>query len=117
MADTPVVSGPLPLWYVAACLKSQYSAGIAGGWGGNSVFDALATRPGAGVARREWRDANTGFVPVSTPEAPVVLQYATLAAFPALGQISRLYVATGTGKFYRWTGSVYAEVSPNLPGY
>jgi len=117
MADTPVVSGPLPLWYVASCLKSQYNAGIAGGRGGGSVFDALATRPGAGIARREWRDAAVGLVPVSTPEAPVVLQYATLAAFPTFGQLARLYVATGTGKVYRWNGSIYTEVTPNLPGY
>lgn len=61
MADTPVVSGPLPLWYVAACQKSQFSAGLPGGWGGNSVFDALATRPGDGVVRRHWVSDTVGF--------------------------------------------------------
>lgn len=61
MADTPVVTGPLPLWYVAACQTRQFSAGIAGGWGGNSVFDALATVPGTGVVRRHWRNSETGF--------------------------------------------------------
>lgn len=61
MADTPVVSGPLPLWYVAATQVRQFSAGIAGGWGGNSVFDALATVPGEGVVRRKWRSDTIGF--------------------------------------------------------
>lgn len=117
MADTPVVSGPLPLWYVAACQTSQFSAGIPGGWGGESVFDALATVPGAGVSRREWRDNATGFVPTSTPVTPVVQEFANLASFPTFGETGRVYVTTDTGKFYRWTGSVYAEVNPSLPGY
>jgi hypothetical protein len=117
MADTPVVTGPLPLWYVAACQTSQYNAGVPGGWGGERVFDALATVPGVGVSRREWRDNATGFIPSSTAPTAVVLQFANLAAFPAIGQTARVYVATNTGKFYRWTGSVYAEVTPNLPGY
>lgn len=47
MADTPIVSGPLPLWYVAACQDKQFQAGIAGGWegGSGSVFDALPYVP------------------------------------------------------------------------
>ena len=46
MADTPVVSGPLPLWYVAACQVRQFDAGQAGGWGdGHNVFYALADPP------------------------------------------------------------------------
>lgn len=61
MADTPLVSGPLPLWYVAACQTRQFSAGIPGGWGGSSVFDALATVPGAGVDRRHWISDTVGF--------------------------------------------------------
>lgn len=46
MPDTPVVSGPLPLWYVAACQVKQFNAGQAGGWGGDdSAFDSLAVDP------------------------------------------------------------------------
>jgi hypothetical protein len=105
------------LWYVAATQVRQFDAGLPGGWGGRGVFDALATRPGQGVARREWRDNATGFIPASTPPTAVVLQYANQAAFPTFGETARVYVATDTGKFYRWTGSVYAEVNPNLPGY
>ena len=61
MADTPVVSGPLPLWYVAACQVRQFNAGVAGGWGGQGVFDALATVPGDGVTRRQWVSDEEGF--------------------------------------------------------
>jgi hypothetical protein len=117
MADTPVVSGPLPLWYVAACMVRPFNAGLPGGWGGLSVFDSLARRPGAGVSRRKWLNSSVGFVPTSTPVTPAVVSYTNLAAFPTFGETGKVYVAQNTGKFYRWTGSVYAEVNPSLPGY
>lgn len=50
MADAPPVSGPLPLWYTAACQTHQYRSGLAGGWGGEEVFDALAVDPTLGDA-------------------------------------------------------------------
>jgi hypothetical protein len=40
-----------------------------------------------------------------------VLEYANLAAFPGSGETGKIYVAIDTSKAYRWTGSVYAEVS------
>jgi hypothetical protein len=39
-----------------------------------------------------------------------VLEYATPAAFPATGTAARIYVATDTGRLYRWDTSVYVEV-------
>lgn len=117
MADTPVVSGPLPLWYVAACQTRQFDAGLPGGWGGKGVFDALATVPGEGVERKEWRNNSVGLVAASTPETPAVVSYDDQAAFPTFGETGVVYVAEDTGKFYRWTGTVYAEVNPSLPGY
>lgn len=50
MADAPPVSGPLPLWYTNACQNHQFNAGLAGGWGGEGVFDALAVDPTLGDA-------------------------------------------------------------------
>ncbi|NBX31428.1 MAG: hypothetical protein EBR07_01675 [Planctomycetes bacterium] len=44
-----------------------------------------------------------------------VLDYATLAAFPSTGETGKIYVATGTGKVYRWSGSAYVEICPS-PG-
>lgn len=44
-----------------------------------------------------------------------VLEYASQANFPATGETAKIYVATDTGKIYRWSGSVYAEISPS-PG-
>jgi hypothetical protein len=40
-----------------------------------------------------------------------VLEYANLAAFPGAGETGKLYVALDTNKTYRWSGSVYVEIT------
>jgi hypothetical protein len=35
-----------------------------------------------------------------------------LLAFPATGETGKIYVAKDTNKIYRWTGTVYVEISP-----
>jgi len=42
-----------------------------------------------------------------------ILEYANLVAFPATGQTGKIYLALDTNKVYRWSGSVYIEVSAN----
>lgn len=44
-----------------------------------------------------------------------VLEYANLAAFPGTGETGKMYVAIDTGKIYRWSGSIYVEISAS-PG-
>ena len=44
-----------------------------------------------------------------------VIEAANLAALPATGETSKIYVALDTGKIYRWSGSAYVEISPS-PG-
>lgn len=44
-----------------------------------------------------------------------VIEGADLAAFPGTGETGKIYVALDTNKTYRWSGSVYIEVSPS-PG-
>lgn len=44
-----------------------------------------------------------------------VVEAANLAALPATGETSKIYVAIDTGKIYRWSGSAYVEISPS-PG-
>ena len=55
----------------------------------------------------------SGLVPASQLPSYVddVLEFADLASFPGTGETGKIYVAIDTGKTYRWTGSVYAEVS------
>jgi hypothetical protein len=40
-----------------------------------------------------------------------VRTFANLAAFPASGSLKTIYIAEDTNKTYRWTGSVYVEIS------
>lgn len=44
-----------------------------------------------------------------------IIEYANLAAFPGTGASGTIYLALDTGKVYRWSGSVYVEISPS-PG-
>lgn len=39
-----------------------------------------------------------------------VLEYVALGNFPATGETGKIYIATGTSKVYRWSGSAYAEI-------
>ena len=44
-----------------------------------------------------------------------VLEFATLAAFPATGESGKMYAALNTNRIYRWSGSTYVEISAS-PG-
>lgn len=44
-----------------------------------------------------------------------VLEYANLAAFPGSGTSGIIYIAVDSNKSYRWSGSVYVEISAS-PG-
>ena len=43
-----------------------------------------------------------------------VLEYDTLASFPITGESGKIYVTLDTNLTYRWTGSIYTEVSQSL---
>ena len=45
-----------------------------------------------------------------------VRTFANLAAFPASGSLKTIYIAEDTNKTYRWTGSVYVEISASAAG-
>lgn len=81
--------------------------------GGYGITDAVASNllgANNGVATLD----GTGKVPASQLPAYVddVLEFANLAAFPGTGSNGVIYIAIDTSKVYRWTGSVYAEISP-----
>ncbi|BDH16591.1 MAG: hypothetical protein [Bacteriophage sp.] len=40
-----------------------------------------------------------------------VLEYSTLTAFPTTGESGKIYVATDANRVYRWTGTVYIEIT------
>jgi hypothetical protein len=43
-----------------------------------------------------------------------VLEAANVAALPATGETGKIYITLDTNKIYRWTGSVYVEISPSV---
>jgi hypothetical protein len=43
-----------------------------------------------------------------------VLEFADLAAFPEEGESGKIYIAIDTNKSYRWSGSIFVEVSPSI---
>ena len=55
----------------------------------------------------------TGKVPTAQLPSYVddVIEGANLAAFPATGETGKIYVALDTNKVYRWSGTVYVEIS------
>jgi len=55
----------------------------------------------------------SGLVPTSQLPSYVddVLEFADLASFPASGDSGKIFVAIDTGKIYRWSGTVYVEIS------
>ena len=57
-----------------------------------------------------------GKVPASQLPAYVddILEFANFAAFPLVGETSKLYVTLDTNLTYRWSGSAYTEVSKSL---
>ena len=61
-------------------------------------------------------DLVAGKIPASQLPAYVddIIEYANLAAFPAVGETGKLYVTLDTNLTYRWSGSAYTEVSKSL---
>ena len=55
----------------------------------------------------------TGKVPSTQLPSYVddVIEAANLAALPATGETGKIYITLDTNKVYRWTGSVYVEIS------
>jgi hypothetical protein len=43
-----------------------------------------------------------------------VLEYANLAGFPETGESGKIYIAIDTGLTYRWSGTIYVEISQSL---
>ena len=53
----------------------------------------------------------TKYLPGSVDE---ILEYDTFSAFPAIGEVSKIYVDKSTNLVYRWGGSSYVEISKSL---
>lgn len=76
----------------------------------------IATTDLKGAANGLAELDGTGKVPSSQLPSFVddVVDYANLAAFPVTGESGKIYIALDTNLTYRWSGSVYVEISPSL---
>jgi hypothetical protein len=92
--------------------------------GNKTTSDLGITASGVGAIPSTDKGANGGVaeldsngkVPSSQLPSYVddVLSYASQSAFPATGETGKIYIAEDTNKTYRWSGSVYAEISESL---
>lgn len=59
---------------------------------------------------------NSGKVPSTQLPSYVddVLEYSSSTAFPSIGESGKIYVDTNSNKTYRWSGSIYVEISKSL---
>ena len=55
---------------------------------------------------------SSGVIPANQLPSYVddVLEFATLANFPSVGEAGKIYIAIETSKTYRWTGTVYVAI-------
>jgi len=78
----------------------------------NSKLSASLKGANNGVAELDA----TGKVPSSQLPSFVddVLEYPTLSDFPTTGETGKIYIAIDTNKTYRWSGTIYTEISASI---
>lgn len=108
-SHTPAAIGAAPASHThdyAAPTHSHAQSEITG------LTDALAAKANASAMSGK-ADLVDGKVPASQLPSFVddVLEYAAVANFPATGEAGKIYLATGTNKSYRWSGSTYVEIA------
>lgn len=108
-SHTPAAIGAAPASHThdyAAPTHSHAQSEITG------LADALAAKANASAMSGK-ADLVDGKVPAAQLPGFVddVLEYAAVSNFPATGEAGKIYVATGTNKSYRWSGSTYVEIS------
>lgn len=61
-------------------------------------------------------DLVSGLIPTSQLPSYVddVLEFTNLASFPATGETGKVYVTLDTNLTYRWSGTIYVEISASL---
>lgn len=110
--------------YGPTSTDSSYKMGVSGNWSPavSNVAGALDQLAANKISVSQKGVAN-GVAPLNSlakidatylpSYVDDVVEYANLAAFPPIGETGKLYIALDTNLVYRWTGSVYVEVSPS----
>ena len=109
-------------WNTAFGWGNHASAGYLTSINSSQVTTALGYTPenaaNKGVANGYASLDGAGLVPSTQLPSYVddVLEYADLASLPASGTTGKIYVALDTNKIYRWSGTVYVEISSSAGG-
>ena len=84
--------------------------------GGTNIFGTFLTTDLKGANNGVAELDSNGKVPSAQLPSFVddVEDYATLSAFPVTGESGKIYIALDTNLTYRWSGSIYVEISPSL---
>lgn len=80
------------------------------------VLDGKINTSQKGVANGVAQLDSNGTVPSSQLPSYVndILEYTSNALFPTIGESGKIYLNTTSNLTYRWSGTVYAEVSPSI---
>lgn len=103
----------------ADALTNQRTISLTGAVTGSGSFDGSAnlsieaTVTGLGVVNGIATLDSTGKVPSAQLPSYVddVLEYASVAAFPATGETGKIYVETTDNTTHRWSGSAYVKIT------
>lgn len=97
----------LQLGSAAQAATTDFATAAQGGKADTAIQPGTLTAALASKA-----DLIGGLVPSSQLPGFVddVLEFASLAAFPATGETGKIYVSLATGRIYRWSGSIYIEL-------
>lgn len=109
-------------WNTAYGWGNHASAGYLTSINSSQVTTALGYTPenaaNKGIANGYASLDGAGLVPSTQLPSYVddVLEYANLASLPATGTTGKIYVTLDTNKIYRWSGTVYVEISSSAGG-
>lgn len=109
-------------WNTAYGWGNHASAGYLTSINSSQVTTALGYTPenaaNKGVANGYASLDGAGLVPSTQLPSYVddVLEYADLASLPTTGTTGKIYVTLDTNKIYRWSGTVYVEISSSAGG-
>lgn len=119
-------------WYTTTNNSSNWNTAF--GWGNHALVGYLtAITSGQVTGALGYTPENTankgaangyasldgaGLVPSTQLPSYVddVLEYADLASLPVTGTTGKIYVTLDTNKIYRWSGTVYVEISSSAGG-
>jgi hypothetical protein len=101
-------------WFTSNTGQSSSGGGGSASWG--AITGSITSQTDLQNQLSLKADLVGGKVPSSQLPAFVddVLEFANLASFPVTGETGKIYIALDTNLTYRWSGSIYVEISQSL---